>query len=813
MALGHASPPPLVPFVPVLLSAVMGLAGIAMPAPVRAQATETSAGALRRFDIPAGTLDQALSRYGRQAGVSISVNASLTAGLRSAGLSGSHTAAEALDLLLAGTGLQAEREGRGEYTLRRIPDAPRAEGGIAALPAITVTGRSAGELPPAYAGGQVATGGRVGLLGEKDFMETPFSTIVYTEDYIQDIQAQDVYRVIGLTDPAVYLNGSTGMITEYFNLRGFGVSANDIAYNGLYGMIPYYRATAELAERIEVLKGPSALLNGMPPGGSVGGSINVVPKRAGDKPLARVTGTYASDSQFGVHVDVGQRFGDEKLFGIRFNGVYRDGDTGVDDQSKRTKLAALGLDWRTRRVRLSADFYTSEDHLSGLNRGVSLAPGVGVPKPPKPDTLLAPDWTFTNTKDDAIMLRGEVDIADNLTAYAAWGNSETDFQSLASSTNTIFNDRGDYRNNFSFQRIQIAKNSAEIGTRARFRTLGVGHELALTGTYYQHDYKFGFQRNMLAKDWITNIYDPAWGPGVDTGFRHATLPKTAELRTTSYGIADTLSFAGDRVLFTAGVRRQNVVSDTFDPATGERTARYDAGANTPAFALLVKATDRLSLYGNYIEGLSQGATAPVTAVNAGQVFPPYKTKQREVGVKVDLGSFAGTVSAFQIERPSAYTDPFTNVYSFGGEQRNRGLEFGFFGELAPDLRLLGGISYTQAKLTKTAGGVNQGRTATGVPAWQGKLGVEWDVPVLQGLTLTGNVVSMSKQYVSADNALSVPGRTVYDVGARYRATVADHPVTLRANVLNLTNKAYWAGGLGNGLGAPRTFLLSASVEF
>ena len=59
----------------------------------------------------------------------------------------------------------------------------------------------------------------------------------------------------------------------------------------------------------------------------------------------------------------------------------------------------------------------------------------------------------------------------------------------------------------------------------------------------------------------------------------------------------------------------------------------------------------------------------------------------------------------------------------------------------------------------------------------------------------------------------MPGRTVYDVGARYRATVAVTPVTLRANVLNLTNKAYWAGGLGNGLGAPRTFLLSASVEF
>ncbi|KAG1319847.1 hypothetical protein G6F63_014533 [Rhizopus arrhizus] len=40
---------------------------------------------------------------------------------------------------------------------------------------------------------------------------------------------------------------------------------------------------------------------------------------------------------------------------------------------------------------------------------------------------------------------------------------------------------------------------------------------------------------------------------------------------------------------------------------------------------------------------------------------------------------------------------------------------------------------------------------------QAKLGVEWDVPVLEGLTLTGNATAMSQQYISADNRLSVPG--------------------------------------------------------
>ena len=99
-----------------------------------------------------------------------------------------------------------------------------------------------------------------------------------------------------------------------------------------------------------------------------------------------------------------------------------------------------------------------------------------------------------------------------------------------------------------------------------------------------------------------------------------------------------------------------------------------------------------------------------------------------------------------------------------------------------------------------------------MPRWQGKLGTEWDIPGVQGLTASANMVAMSKQYISADNSLWVAGRTVYDLGARYATTVANRPVTLRAKVSNVFNKAYWAGSLGSGLGAPRTFLLSASVD-
>jgi len=89
--------------------------------------------------------------------------------------------------------------------------------------------------------------------------------------------------------------------------------------------------------------------------------------------------------------------------------------------------------------------------------------------------------------------------------------------------------------------------------------------------------------------------------------------------------------------------------------------------------------------------------------------------------------------------------------------------------------------------------------------------LEWDA--LPGLTLAGNLRSASRQYIDAANTLHTPGRTVFDVGARYVLPTAGRRVTLRAAVQNVTNKAYWAGQIYYGLGAPRTVLLSATVDF
>ena len=155
-----------------------------------------------------------------------------------------------------------------------------------------------------------------------------------------------------------------------------------------------------------------------------------------------------------------------------------------------------------------------------------------------------------------------------------------------------------------------------------------------------------------------------------------------EFLDSSIALADTLGFLDERVLLTAGIRRQSIGAKFFNFRTGALNSQYEKSAITPAFGLLVKPWDFASLYGNYIEALERGPTAPDRAVNAGEVFPPSVTNQIELGVKFDLDGLGLTAGLFQIERPSAFTDA-NNRFGLNGEQRNRGFELTAFGELRP----------------------------------------------------------------------------------------------------------------------------------
>ena len=133
--------------------------------------------------------------------------------------------------------------------------------------------------------------------------------------------------------------------------------------------------------------------------------------------------------------------------------------------------------------------------------------------------------------------------------------------------------------------------------------------------------------------------------------------------------------------------------------------------------------------------------------------------------------------------------------------------------------MLGGVTLLNARQKDTGSATTDGRRVIGVPKAQGTLGLEWDVPGVRGLSLDARMITSGHSYADAANTLRVPGWTRLDVGARYITEVAGRLLTLRARIDNVANRDYWAsvgGWPGAGylvLGNPRTFSLTASVDF
>lgn len=117
-------------------------------------------------------------------------------------------------------------------------------------------------LTPAYAGGQVATA----ILGNQDYMDSAFSITSYTNELIQDRQARSVGEVLQNV-PGVRVARGFGNFQESYFMRGFILSSDDIAYNGLYSILPRQYIATELFERVEVLRGASSFLTGASPSG------------------------------------------------------------------------------------------------------------------------------------------------------------------------------------------------------------------------------------------------------------------------------------------------------------------------------------------------------------------------------------------------------------------------------------------------------------------------------------------------------------------------------------------------------------------
>lgn len=686
---------------------------------------------------------------------------------------------------------------------------------------------SADGLPSAYEGGQVATGSRVGLLGNQDIMDTPFSTTSYTNEYIANQQAQSVGDLLK-KDSTVRVARGFGNFQEAYFMRGFITTSDDTMYNGLYGILPRQYIATELFERVEVQRGASAMLNGAAPsGGNAGGTINLLPKRAGNEPLREVTLGYGQGDQGKVAVDVSDRFGSDDAIGVRFNAAYQDGDSAIDDESSTLGLAALGLDYRGDQYRLSADLGWQDNKLSETRPSVNLGGVSSVPNAPDGSKNWAQPWSYSNEEDVFGTIRGEYDFNDNITAYGAYGvrNGEEENSLATLTVNNVDGAGTVYRfDNTREDKVQ----SAELGLRGQWQTGKIDHNWVLAADLYDQEekgaYAFDFG-NQLA----TNLYHPtdyAEVPFTSTAIFGGNLndPKlTNKKQFQSFALADTISLFDDKLKTTLGVRHQNLKTTSYDANTQAETGSYDESAWTPSVGIVYQPTMDWSVYGNYIESLAPGKRAPLTndsdaVTNGGQNLDPYVSEQTELGVKYDNGMIGSSLAVFRTDEPRAYINN-SNTFTAAGENRHQGVELTVFGSPSENMRLNAGVTYLSAKQKDTGDSAIDGNRVIGVPTLQSNVNLEYDLAAVEGLTLTGDVIHTGSRYSDNANTLKVDGYTTLDLGARYRTMLAGQDVTLKGMVTNVTGEDYWqsVGGYADSgylnAGEPTALKVSATFDF
>ena len=686
---------------------------------------------------------------------------------------------------------------------------------------------SANGLMEAFAGGQVASGGRVGIFGNQKNLDTPFNLTSYTNQYIQERQAKSVGDVLK-ADPSVRVGRGYGNFQENYYIRGFNLGSDDTAYNGLYSILPRQYIPTELFERVEVLKGASSFLNGaMPSNGGIGGAINLLPKRAGNEPLNRVT--VGTDFNGGyISNDISRRFGEDQQFGVRVNTAYHDGNTSVDDEKKSLGLAAIGLDYSGEGLRLSGDMGYSNNRLNATRPNVTLGAGLTlVPKAIDSSSNYAQKWSYSNEENVFGSYRAEYDFNDALTAYAAYGFRHGEEQnSLASYTLRNASTGASTLYRFDNARVDMV-NTGEVGVRGKFDTGSIKHNLVVSGSAFQLNTRNAYFMDS-GNPLNSNIYHPiqhdqpaALTPAFSGGDMDS--PKlTTRTRLRSVAIGDNLTALDDKLIIMLGARYQQILQDTYNYSQ-VKTGAYDESKWTPALGVTYKITPEVSVYANYIESLAKGLTNTTGGVTTS--IKPFVAEQKEVGAKYENDHLGVTLSLFDINKQRGIMQ--NGVFSDSGEYVHRGLELSSYGKLTDSLTVLGGLTWMHATQENTGSAIYDGNYEVGVPKFQANLGTNWKLPLPQDISLNAQLTYTGSTYASLDNNLKVKDWTTLDLGASYRTQFGQTPTTFNFLINNVFDKDYW-GSVGlydninntsntnNGYlvaGLPRTFMLSASFDF
>ncbi|MEG2961632.1 MAG: TonB-dependent receptor plug domain-containing protein, partial [Janthinobacterium sp.] len=272
-------------------------------APALAQESAAAPAASQDFQVPAGDLAAALRQVASQSRVILSFTPEQTRGKTSSGLTGRHEVLAALNGVLRGTGLKAERSANGSYVLRPADIAAGGEA-LSMMPEVSVKAQQdATEGSGTYVSTlPIATATPLGL----SIRETPQSVSVITQQRMQDQGLSTIAQVMAQT-PGITLfslgSERTGFTSRGYSITNYqldGVSTHSENL-GLNAIPSQSLADMALYDRIEVLRGASGLMTGA---GDASGAINMVRKKPTPQFQASVEGELASYNERRVLADI-----------------------------------------------------------------------------------------------------------------------------------------------------------------------------------------------------------------------------------------------------------------------------------------------------------------------------------------------------------------------------------------------------------------------------------------------------------------------------------------------------------------------------
>jgi iron complex outermembrane receptor protein len=665
-----------------------------------------------------------------------------------------------------------------------------------------------------YADGKLAKEAKLGALGNKSVIDTPFSVTTYTAKTISDNQAATVSEVLK-NDPSIRETTNSGHLNENVQIRGFFVGFEDYNMNGLYGMAPTGRIPTDIIDSVTVLKGPNALVAGMAPAGSVGGVVMAQTKRA-NQDLTRVSASYEDDGYYKSGFDVARRLGNNKEFGVRVGGSYGQGEHIIDGMDDTNSTGVVALDYTTDKLKLNFDAYAVRDKRdNGSPVMVSMGTIKQVIAASSGDSNFFPN-IHGEQSSQYLGASGEYKFSPDLKVFGGAGYTEKEFSGHIHGTRMIVQNATTGAASSQYYRVGYQEHAvaANLGLEGKFDTGAIQHTLGLRADYLTRNYWQHSAATSNAFD--TNLYDPIVDASEQMPTSYPTIVPYADNRYVSYTLTDQMSMLDDKLQVILGARYQDI-----DTKNLYKKTKYSSDKISPSLGLVVKPFgEDLSFYASYVEGLSEGVTVSdityPTATNKGETLAPYQTKQYELGTKYQVGSWLNTLALYQIEKPEVYQDTVTKAVKDDAETRSRGIEFSTAGQLTEDLSLMANLAYIDAEYVKSGTASQVGNTVIGTPDFTAGLGLDYKIPVVEGMSVNARASYVSEQYLNTDNSLELPDYTILDLGAKYATKIGGVNTTFRANVNNLTDEKYWSGVFGSNyaiLGAGRTYKLGVTFDF